>query len=185
MMIGKILKAACLLPLTVGLCQCDSLKPKPKALSPYALKVRLAYTPMARAAMLDHKDTIVVNAYYYGDPTPQAAAKADTLHRLALSDEKYGWSVDTRLVKVDGNVDTALLPEIRGEPQLLASAYSITTDAARDELVACKTWIGTVKEAQSRAPLIACELETGDKDSADDIVAADHVAADQAAASHQ
>ncbi len=181
----KILKAACLLPLTVGLCQCDSLKPKPKGPSPYAMTTRITYTPMARAAMIAHNDTLVLNAYYYGDPTPQAMAKADELHRLSLSDERYGWDVNTKAIKVDGNVDTTLLSDIRGEPQLLVHAYSVQADATQDELIHCKTWIGTVKEAQTRSPLIACELENGDKDSADDIVEADRTSAEAAASRSQ
>ncbi len=182
-MSSKILKAAGLTALAIGLCQCDGLKPKPKAPSPYAMTVRLVYTPMARAAMIRNADTIVVNAYYYGNPTPQALAKADGLHRLALSDEHYGWTVGANRVAVAGNVDTSLLPEIRGEPQLLLLAYSLTSGAAQDELVHCKSWIGTVKEAQAHPPLVACELETGDKDSADDIVAADRSSAEAAGSS--
>ena len=177
-MIQKSLKVLCLAPLAIGLCQCDGLKSKPKAPSPYAASVRLAYTPMARAAMIANKDTLVVNAYYYGDPTPQSVGKADELHRISLSDERYGWTVDAHEIKIDGNIDTSLLPEIQGAPQLLVHAYSIKPDATQDELLRCKTWIGTVKEAQARAPLIACELEDGDKASADDMVAADRASAD-------
>lgn len=172
-MLPKILKLACLAPLAVGLCQCDGVKPKAKAPSPYATSVRIAYTPMAHAAMVREKDTLVLNAYYYGEPTPQGLAKADAVQRLGLSDERYGWTIDAHLVHVDGNVDTSLLPYIRGEPQLLVHAYSVKPDATQDELIHCKTWIGTVKESQARPPLIACELENGDKDSADDMFEAD------------
>lgn len=172
-MLNTILKVACLAPLAIGLCQCDGVTPKAKAPSPYATSVRIAYTPMAHAAMVQAKDSIVVNAYYYGDPTPRAASRADELHRLALSDERYGWTKDAHLVQIDGRVDTSLLSEIRGEPQLMVHAYSVRSDAVQDELLHCKTWIGTVKESQARPPLIACELENGDKDSADDLFEAD------------
>ena len=172
-MLHRIFKLACLAPLPLLLSQCQVEKPKPKAPTPYAASARLAYTPMALAAMIRTKDTIAVDAYYYGDPTPQALPKADRLGRLALSDERYGWTNDVRRVQFEGNVDTSLLPQIRGEPQLFVDAESLGADGGSDDLIHCKTWIGTVKMAQAKPPLIACELDTGDKDSADDIVAAD------------
>ena len=167
------LKLACLASLPLLLCQCQAEKPKPKGPTPYAATIRIAYTPMALAAMIRNQNTLAVDAYYYGYPTPQALPKADKLGRLALSDERLGWSSDTRRVRFDGNVDTSLLPEIRGEPQLMVGAESLGPDGVSDDLLSCKTWIGTVKTAQARPPLIACELDTGDKASADDIVAAD------------
>ena len=167
----KILKAACLAPLALLLCQCDALTSR-KAPSPYASTVTLKFTPMAEAAMKSHNDNIVVAAYYYGDPVPAARARADKLGRLMLGQDRPGWSGNTRRVHLDGTVDTSLLPQIRGEPQMLVSAYSVTQDASSDDLIHCKTWIGTVKMAQAQPPLIGCELENGDKDSADDLAAA-------------
>jgi len=172
-MLHRLLKLACLAPLPLFLWQCHAEKPKPRAPTPYVTTVRIAYTPMALAAMIHNKNTLAVDAHYYGDPTPQALPKADKLGRLALSDERYGWSSDARRVQFDGNIDTSLLPEIRGEPQLMIGAESLGPDGVSDDLMSCKTWIGTVKMAQAKPPLIACELDTGDKDSADDIVAAD------------
>ncbi len=167
-MLRQILKAACLAPLALLLCQCDALKPK--APSPYAADVTLKFTPMAAAALAQAKDNIVVLAYFYGDPKPEAKAKADNLGRLVLGSERSGWSNNTRLVHLSGKIDASLLPSIRGEPQLLVSVYSVMPDGSSDDLIACKTWIGTVKGAQARSPVIGCELETGDKDSADDLV---------------
>ncbi len=176
-MLRRLLTAACLVPLATCLWQCD-MGGKPKPPSPYAATVRLVYTPMARAAMLRSKDTLVVNGYYYGNPTPQALKDADDLHRLALLDERDAWPGDVTQVTLTGNIDTSRLSGIRGEPQLLVAAYSVTNINAQDELIHCKTWIGTVKNAQARSPLIACELETGDKESADDLVAADAASSD-------
>lgn len=167
------LAAACLVPLAVGLWQCDLAKPKPKAPSPYASTVRMAFTPMAQAAMAREKDSFAVIAYYYGDPIPRARKKADTLGRLDLGEERYGWTSNARRVHLDGNLDRSLLPQIRGDVQMLINAYSVTPIGGSDDLIHCKTWIGTVKMAQAQSPLIACELENGDKDSADDLVAAD------------
>jgi hypothetical protein len=172
-MLRRILTAVCLAPLAAGLWQCNQAKPKPAGPSPYAATVVLKFTPMAQAALVKNKDTLVVNAYYYGDPTPQAAARADRLGRLELADEYDGWANNARRVPVAGHIDTALLPQIRGEPQLLVDVYSVTTIGAQDDLLHCKTWIGTVKMAQARSPVIGCELENGDKDSADDLVPAD------------
>ncbi len=176
----KWLKLAALASLPLLLCQCQAEKPKAKGPTPYAVAVRIAYTPMALAAMIRNKDTLAIDAYYYGDPTPQALAKADTLHRLALGDERYGWPPSTHRVQFNGNVDTSLLPQIRGEPQLLIDAQPLASDGSSVDLVSCRTWIGTVKIAQAKPPLIACELDTGDKASADDILAADN-----AGSSHQ
>jgi hypothetical protein len=169
-MYRRFLAAACLLPLAAGLWQCDALKPKPKGPSPYAATLLLKFTPMAEAALAREKDTLVVYAYYYGDPTPQGAAKADKLGRLVLSDELDGWAADARRVPLKGNLDTSLLPLTRGEPQVMITAYSITPLGGQDDLLHCKTWVGTVKMAQAQPPVIGCELNNGDKDSADDLV---------------
>jgi len=171
-MFRKILKAVCLAPPALLLCQCDAMKPKPKAPSPYAYTVLLKFTPMAEAAMNRTKDTIDVDAYYYGDPTPAAASRADKLGRLVLGDETVGWSGNTRRVHLEGTIDASLLKDIRGEPQVLISVMSRTNpDAAQDQLIHCKTWIGTVKMARERSPVIGCELDAGDKESADDLTA--------------
>jgi hypothetical protein len=179
-MLRNRLKLAALAPLSLLLWQCHAAeKPKATAPSPYAVSVRLAYTPMALAALIREKDTVGVDAYYYGDPKPEAQSKADKLGRLALADELHGWSPDTRRVPFGGNIDTSLLPDLRDEPQLLVSADSIGSDGGSDQLIACKTWIGTVKNAQAKPPLIACELDTGDKDSADAIIAADEASSSE------
>jgi hypothetical protein len=171
-MLRQILKAACLAPLALLLCQCDALMPRPKV-SPYASTVRMAFTPMALAKMNEIKDNFVLVAYYYGDPTPQALKKADELGRLNLGEERYAWTPNARTVHLDGPIDVSLLPQIRGPVQALITAYSATPIGAADDLIHCTTWIGTIKELQAHAPLIACELDNNDKDSADDIVAAD------------
>ncbi len=185
----KVLKLACVAALPLLLCQCEGLKPKTP--SPYASNVRLAFTPMSLADMADKKDTIVVVAYYFGDPLHPGresvsdadrliqGAKVDAVGRFILGEERYGWSLDARRVHLDGNFDKSLLPQIRGPVQMIVTAYSIQPDAASDDLIHCKTWIGTVKMAQERPPLIACELENGDKASADDIVAADTASSSQ------
>jgi len=170
-MLRRLLTAACLIPLPLLLCQCDVLKPK--APSPYASNVRLAFTPMSLASMAREKDTIVVVVYYYGDPVPQHREKLDDVGRLILGEERHGWTTDARRIPLDGTFDRSLLPQIRGQVQMIVTAYSILPDAASDDLIHCRTWIGTVKMAQARAPLVACELENNDKNSAEDIVAAD------------
>ena len=170
-MLRKLIAAACLIPLPLLLCQCNVLKPK--APSPYASNVRLAFTPMSLASMARQKDTIVVVVYYFGDPVPQHRETLDGVGRLILGEERHGWTTDARRAPLDGAVDRSLLPQIRGPVQMLVTAYSIQPDAASDDLIHCRTWIGTVKMAQAKPPLIACELENNDKDSADDMVAAD------------
>jgi len=180
-MLRRLLAMACLVPLVAGLGACG--QSRPKAPSPYAWNVRMAFTPMALKEMAKNNDTFAVLAYYYGDPTPQArsvpaANKAiDALGRLIVGEERYGWTANQRRVHLDGNIDTSLLPNIRGDVQVLVSAYSVTKEGASDDLIACKTWIGTIKMAQEKPPLIACELDNGDKDSADDLVAADEASA--------
>ena len=173
-MYRRLAIAACLIPLAMGLWQCDILKPK--APSPYASAVVVKFTSMAMASMVHEKDAFVVGAYYYGDPTPAALAKADKMGRLVLGQERVAWSNNTRRVKLPGAIDTSLLPQIRGEPQMMINVYSVTPEGASDELIACKSWIGSVKEAQAKPPVIGCELENGDKDSADDLVAAPEAA---------
>ena len=158
----KILKAACLIPLALLLCQCDMLSPRPKAPSPYAADVTVRFTPMAKAAMAQKKDGFVVLAYYYGDPIAAARAKADNLGRLVLGEKRLGWSGNTRHVHLDGEIDASLLADIRGEPQLLVSVYSVLPDGGSDDLIDCQTWIGTVKMARATPPVIGCELDTGD-----------------------
>ena len=180
-MLRRFLIAAGLVPMAACLWQCDTAKPKGP--SPYAVTVRIAFTPMARAAMDRTKDDIDVNGYYYGDPTPQALAKADALHRLVLLDESASWPGNITHVTLTGNIDTSQLSNIRGEPQLLVTAYSVTDIKAQDELIHCKTWIGTVKNAQARPPLIACELETGDTEDADALIAADAGSSDSSSSS--
>jgi hypothetical protein len=143
---------------------------KPKAPSSYGSTVLLKFTPMAVAAMAREKDTFAVDAYYYGDPTPQAASRADHLHRLPLGEDQYGWSANTRRVHLEGKIDTSLLTDIRGEPQVLISARSITPMGGSDELIDCTTWIGTVKMAQAQPPVVGCALETGDKVDKDDLL---------------
>jgi hypothetical protein len=170
-MLRRLFAGACLVPLALGLWQCDALRPK--AASPYASTIRTAFTPMALADMARNKDNFAVIAYYYGDPTPQHREKLDEVGRLILGEERHGWTTNARRVPLDGDVDTSLLPQIRGQVQMLVTAYSVTPIGASDDLIHCKSWIGTVKMAQARPPLIACELENNDKDSADDIVAAD------------
>lgn len=167
----KLFAGACLVPLALGLWQCDAFKPK--AASPYASTVRMAFTPMSLADMARNKDTFAVIAYYYGDPIPQHREKLDEVGRLILGEERHGWTSNARRVPLDGDVDTSLLPQIRGQVQMLVTAYSVTPMGASDDLIHCRSWIGTVKEARERPPLVACELDNNDKDSADDIVAAD------------
>ena len=176
-MLHKILKAACLLPLVLLLCQCDVLKPT--APSPYASSVRMAFTPMARAAMDRDKDNFAVVAYYFGDPVPQAVKKADAVGRFILGEERFGWTTNTKRVHLDGKFDTSLLPQIRGDVQVLITAYSVTPIGASDDLIHCRSWIGSVKMAQERPPLIACELENNDRDSADDLVVADEASSSE------
>jgi len=180
-MFRRLLTLACLAPLAAGLGSCEQAKPKSPL--PYAWNVRMAFTPMALKEMAKDNDTFAVLAYYYGDPTPQArndpkASKAiDALSRLIVGEERYGWTTDQRRVHLDGQIDTSLLPFTRGDVQVLVTAYSVTKEGASDDLIACKSWIGTIKMAQKEPPLIACELENGDKDSADDLVAADEAGA--------
>ncbi len=176
-MTNKILKAACLLPLVVALCQCAPAKPKGP--SPYASSVRMAFTPMAMAALTQAKDSFVVVAYYYGDPTPAAQKNVDDVGRLALGEDRDAWALNTHLVHLAGNIDTSLLSQVRDAPQVLITAHASTPIGGDDDILHCKTWIGTVKNAQEKPPLIACELENGDKDSADDIVAADDASSSQ------
>ena len=162
------LKAACLAPLVLLLCQCDAFKPK--APSPYASTVTLRFTPMAAATMTHEGDGFVVLAYYYGDPTPHATAKIDKLGRLMIGEDRSGWSGNTRRVHLDGTVDTSLLPQIRGEPQMLINVYSVTKEGAADDLIDCTSWVGTVKMAQAQSPVVGCELENGDAGDAHDLV---------------
>jgi len=170
-MLRKILKAVCLVPPALMLWQCDAFKPKTP--SPYASTVQLRFTPMAAAAMARAGDGFVVLAYYYGDPTPQARAKADKVGRLMLGEDRAGWSGNTRRVPLAGKVDTSLLPQIRGETQMLVNVYSVTKEGAADDLIVCTSWIGTVKMAQARSPVVGCELETGDSGDAHDLVDSD------------
>ena len=160
-MIGKYLKALCLAPLLVGLCQCDQLKPKAPP-SPYAATVTLKFTAKAEAAMTASGDDLVLLAYYYGEPAPGAEGKTDKVGRVMLGLSRLGWSGNTRRVHLDGRIDTARLPLVRGDPQLLVSIYSITPEKAPDDLIHCKTWMGSVKQARAQPPVIGCELENGD-----------------------
>ena len=178
----RVFKLAGLAVLALLLCQCQWL---PKPPSPYASDVRLAFTPTSLASMGRQQDTIVVVAYYWGDPLPQhhetadgvarviQGGKVDAVGRFILGEERYGWTIEARKVHLDGNFDRSLLPQIRGPVQMLVTAYSIQPNGASDDLIHCRTWIGTVKMAQERAPLIACEMNNNDKDSAEDLVAAD------------
>ena len=165
-----VVKLVCLAALPWLLWQCA---PHPKAPAPYASTVRLAFTPKSQAAMARYKDNIAIVAYYYGDPVPQHKEPLDPAGRLILGEERHGWTANARRAPLDGAVDAALLPQIRGPVQMLVTAYSVQPVGASDDIIHCKSWIGTVKEAQERSPLVACEMEDNDTDSADDIVAAD------------
>ncbi len=166
MTILKILKIAALVPLVLGLTQCDRvqalLKPKPDKPGPYAFDLVLKLSPKAEAAMKQSRDSFIVAGLYYGDAKPAYRKDADDLNRIHLGEERWGYSGLARKVHMHGEpIDTSKLPETRdGQPYVLITVYTIEPIGDPDDLVSCHQYVGPIRLAQQQTQMLYCQLDS-------------------------
>jgi len=154
----RLLKVVSLWVLSLVLCHCQAGSTS-RIPSPYAIDFRTKLTPKAQVSLRTSGDSLVVAAYYFGDPKPAFTSQADAVHRLQLQEERFALSGNTRRFHLSGNLDPAKLAEIVGEPKVLINLYSALPVGASDDLIYCHSWIGTVRQARMSPPVIACEFE--------------------------
>lgn len=158
---STIAKSLAVLPLVVALAHCDQT-PKPVAAKPgtYAFDVSLKMSPRAEAALKTSPNPMVVDAWYYGDAAPAFHDKADTMGRIDLGDENWNFSANARRMHLKGEaVDVSKLPQIRNGEVLVF--LTVETGAGTPENpVNCHAYIGSVRLAQQRPPVLTCEFDT-------------------------
>ena len=155
-------KVLALVPLAVGLTQCDRIqaliKPKAKG-DPYAFDVVLEMSPRAETALKKGSQGLYIDASYYGYAAPAYKADADKLNRIYLGEESGTYSSTVRKIHLRGEpIERSELPEtVDGQPQVLLSVTMMGGDP--DDLMTCH-YIGSIHLAQQHRQYLHCEFDT-------------------------
>ena len=153
----KILKILAILPLALVLGNCE--QKTAGGPSPYAFDVKLEITPEADALMKAKSSHFVAAAFYFGRPKPETRAQANANGRIKLGYEQIGLAPGaTSFHLAADTIDTSLLGDINGEPQVMLNIFSASEVGARDDLVRCKTYFGIISTARAQSPVLACDI---------------------------
>ncbi len=158
---GTIAKVFALVPLALLLSQCDQvkavIKPRPAKPDPYAFDIIIRMSPKSEAAM-KVSPGFAVEAYYYGDALPAYQGEADDQNRIRLGDERWNCDANTRRVHMDGkSIDTSALAKTRDGVRVFLSGDITSGDPGY--VLSCRSYTGTVRQAQKTPPTIDCEYD--------------------------
>jgi hypothetical protein len=151
------------LPLVLALTQCDRIdammKPKAKEPGPYAFDITLKVSPKGEAALKQAPDGLFVDAWYYGQAAPGYRGQADRLNRIYLGDERSNYPATVRRIHLKGEaIDASKLSQTSdGQPMVL---LSVGGGGTLDNPLSCHDYIGQVRHAQQRPPVLYCEFDT-------------------------
>jgi len=122
-----------------------------------AFKVYVNLSDRARERLAMPPDTIIVAAYYFGDPIPQALAQANQIGQIDLGRSQ----VDLRtagLATFDGSaMEPAKLSLLQGPPQVNINVYSGRRSSA-DNLLDCDFFQDTLAVAAVSQINLYCKL---------------------------
>ena len=160
MKFSTIAKLLAVLPLAMTLTNCDKPKPKTAPAGTYAFDVMVRLSPKAEAAMKTSPDGFVVDAWYYGDALPAHRDKADQFGRIFLGDENWNFSANARKMHLHGEpIDLDKLAQVRdGQPMVNLTVESVAGNP--DNPLKCHAFIGPVRQAQQKTPVLTCEFDT-------------------------
>lgn len=160
MKFSTIARLCAVLPLVFAVTGCEKPKPKAAPAGTYAFDLMVKLSPKAEAAMKTSPDGFVVDAWYYGDALPAHRDKADQFGRIFLGDENWNFSANARKMHLHGEpIDMDTLAQVRdGQPLVNLTVESVAGNL--DNPLKCHTFIGTVRQAQQKTPVLTCELDT-------------------------
>ena len=161
MKLNLFAKLLLLVPLAIGLMQCDVVEaihnPKPKD-GAYAFDLVLRMSPKAELA-LKSSEGLTVDAYYYGHAKPGFTSEADSLHRVVLGQETWVYAANLRRVHLyAAAIDTKKLSKtVEGEPIVLVTVIG---SGVPGKVVDCGSYIGPIRVAHQRSPEMHCDIES-------------------------
>ena len=157
----------------LGLCQCDGKKNEgidmdiraksyPALDNAMAFDVKVDVTPAALAKLKAAGDMLVVDAAYYGLPTPAAMPRANQLHEIDLGDETVAADPTATRFHVTGALDRSQLKDVQGGlAYVFVNGYSDSKGATQDDLVSCSEYRGSIAQAQVAGTVaLHCDLVT-------------------------
>lgn len=131
---------------------------QPKATS-YGVDVALSLTPAASARLQALSKPVIVDGYYYGQPTEATASKADDAGHINMG-ENFTATTTAQTVHISGDaIDPAMMDKIKdGSLSVTVRAYLDPT-AGMANVLDCSTFDGALKTAQEKPVAISCDLK--------------------------
>lgn len=126
--------------------------------SPYAFEVQLTLTQRAAEQLMKSSERVIVDAMYWGVPTPVAASSADEIGQIPLGEDAVEVAPGNAVVKVPGaGFDAGRITSVDGGPQVLVNVYS-ARKTHEDNLLSCGPYEGPLAKAQEKPVAIECDL---------------------------
>lgn len=136
------------------LSQCGS--PKKEA---YGFDVALTFTPAATAKLKALGKPAVVDAFYYGLPTPATAGKVDEDGHITLGQNFTTADGQNQTVSLTGNaVDPAMLDKIKDKAVSVTVRAYLDPTAGVANVLNCSQFDGPLTNAQTKAVTISCDV---------------------------
>jgi hypothetical protein len=124
----------------------------------FAFDVEISLSDRAAARLKIRNESIVVSAYYSGDPKPSAGKHTNQIGTIDLGTENVEVIGAAGLVRVTGTkIDIDRLEWVKGPVMVNVNAYS-GRHSSLDNILACDFFDGKLSSAVRKAPLLTCSL---------------------------
>ncbi|MCC7096359.1 MAG: hypothetical protein IT472_04165 [Thermomonas sp.] len=126
--------------------------------SPFAFTVSITLSPAAAQKLAASKETIVISAFHYGDPKPDAPKSAvDDMGQIHLGNQEIELR-DAGDAVFDGHaVNTGYLRFVDGDPKVNINVYS-GRHASEDNVLNCDFFDDAIQIAHAKPIAIHCGL---------------------------
>ena len=102
-------------------------------------------------------ESVVVSAFYFGDPSANGQAHADEMGQIWLGNEDVEIDSLDQTVHLKAALDDKGLGWINGAPRVNINIYS-ARHADPNNLLNCEIFEDDIAVAQARAPLLRCVM---------------------------
>jgi len=123
------------------------------------VEVVITLSPAAEADLRQRSETILVEATYAGDPTPESAGQTDEFGLVQLGSQVEELQGAGRVSFGEELINKSRLDLISGQPQLLINVRS-GRKSVQNNLLACPLFWNSVEAASQKPVEIACVLRS-------------------------